>query len=150
MREPILCSERQGERYRFLWLRSFHPPIAIRVEHESGQTTMVAKRLRVEGDDSDGVVDKDTAFALTTEEWAILQDLLSRAQIWEAPTEWPRDPNVESLDGAQWVFEAATPTKYHLLDRWSAASDPRDVAFTRMCLFLLDISGLKPPDAQIY
>jgi hypothetical protein len=110
----------------------------------------VAKRLRLGRDGSGSVLDRDTAFVLTSDEWAMIQDLLTRAKYWEVPTEWRRDPNVEYVDGARWVLEAATPTRYHLVDRWSAATDPRDVAFTRLCLFLLDMSGLKPPDAEIY
>jgi hypothetical protein len=150
MREPVLCSAPGAERYRFLWLRSFHSPIAIRVEHRQGQTTLVAKRLRMTGDEIGGALEKDTSFALTAEEWAKLEDFLRKAKYWEVPTEWPQDPNFDKLDGAQWVLEGATSTRYHLVDRWSASSDARDVAFTQACLFLLDISGLTPPPSEIY
>ncbi len=74
---PISFSERDGVRIRFLWLRSFHPGISIRVEHNTLETQIISTELAGAGGYSPGAVARQINRTLSPKEWNKIEELIS-------------------------------------------------------------------------
>jgi hypothetical protein len=136
LNEPALPSiGGANETYRFLWLRSFHHPIAIRAWRTGEERNMVFKELDGAGGYGPGKLIANETRRLTANEWDEFIDLLQKASYWQLPTE-SKD---SGLDGAQWVLEGKKDEQYHIVDRWS----PRSGSYLEACSYLLKLSGSK-------
>lgn len=152
MKEPSMLSLKDCsvESYRFLWLRSFHAPIAVRLWHFNGQRFLVAKKLSGKGGYEPGKIVISRIKSLSEEEWSSFKNFLNESSFWEIPTEEPTVENPDGsitvgLDGAQWIMEGVSKNRYHIVDRWSAKAKYREA-----CLYLLKLAGLKVKKADIY
>ena len=135
MGEPPLTSPPPGaKRMRFLWLRTFHPGIAIRIEGSPESAHLIATELTGAGGYAPGTVGRREQRILLPEEWSETQRLLTAAGFWRLPTNKP----VLGLDGAHWILEVSEPKRYHIVDRWSG-DELEDIG-----TYLLDLSGLDP------
>ncbi len=126
LREPSLLQNVLGgcETYRFLWLRTFDPPIALRLEGGSdGWGVLTVKVADGTGGYNPGTLHYESAVAVNPTQVQRLRVLLDRAGFWESPTQEPMTGTV-NVDGARWVFEATKEGRYHVLDRWSPSSGP--------------------------
>jgi hypothetical protein len=123
------------EAYRFLWLRTFHHPIAIRVWRKGEERNMVFKELDGAGGYEPGKLIANQTRRLTADEWDKLINLLQQASYWQLQTE-SKDIG---LDGARWVLEGKKDKQYHIVDRWS----PRSGSYLETCSYLLKLSGRK-------
>ncbi|MBP7705707.1 MAG: hypothetical protein KA243_00510 [Candidatus Aminicenantes bacterium] len=120
--------------YRFLWLRSFHPSIAVRIDVEpSGRGVLTAKRLSGKGGYHPGRLVEARSKDLSARTARAFLDRLARADFWHS---LPLDRS--GLDGAYWILEGVKDGSYHIEERWSPARG----AFRNACLFLLERSGL--------
>jgi hypothetical protein len=137
MSEPALFdyADYEEESYRFLWLRSFHHPIAVRLNRFGQGRMLVVKQLSGKGGYEPGYLTVDRTRLLTKGEWAMFIHLLHRACYWQLPTE---DESERGDDGAQWILEGVKEGRYHIVDRWS----PPGGSYQEACLYLLKISGL--------
>lgn len=118
---------------RFTWLRSFHPPVVIRVEWNGLSGRLVAKQLSGAGGYVQGKHVRVVQRRLGIWETFRLRYMLWRTNLLKLP---PKDC-VLGLDGAEWVFEAVDEDGYHYLDRWSPESGGvRDAG-----LFLVGLTG---------
>jgi hypothetical protein len=147
-----------GETYRFVWLRSFDHPIAIRVWCAGATCRLTGIRTSGRGGYEPGSIAQRRTRVLSATEVTSFQAMLSRAQFWgPAPEESPVrvDPDGNEwltihTDGAQWVLEGRRGPAYHLWDvRSPEASGPK-AAFRELCLFLVRLSGLAVRQDQIY
>jgi hypothetical protein len=143
LHEPSLWELSQtapnAEVYRFLWLRSFHHPIAIRVVVRASGSSRINSRMTsgTGGLEPGGIRRYSTSWlrkALTEE----LLTAFANADFWNLPT--LLDVNcAPQVDGAQWIFEGARNGKYHVIDRWSPnGGDPAraiGIAALRMARF---------------
>jgi hypothetical protein len=130
------------ESYRFLWLRSFHPGIAVRIWKCSRGFCLTAKQL----DSVDKYVDGkfvpsarlslNNSRSLSGDEWDRFLSLLDRAYFWTMPTV---DGGPTANDGASWLLEGTRGSKYHVVDRQS----PQTGDYRDACLYLLKLSELK-------
>ncbi len=136
LQEPSLyTSEPPHHVYRFTWLRSFHPPIAIRIElpsHSLG--TLTAKRTDGAGGYEPGEVDLNTSFELTPSETQEFLSKIEQCQFWRLPTR----EEVDGLDGARWIIEGKQETRYHIVDRWS----PEKGCVRELGLYFLKLSRI--------
>jgi len=123
------------EAYRFLWLRTFHHPIAIRVWRKGEERNMVFKELDGSGGYEPGKLIANRTRRLTTDEWDKFIKLLRQATYWQLSTESKNG----GRDGAQWILEGKKDKQYHLVDRWT----PRRGSYSEACLYLLKLSGQK-------
>ncbi len=145
MDEPVL-SRMAGnniEIYRFLWFRSFHPAVVVRVWSAGTEQCMSVKQLDGLGQYVNGehVLPKnlavDTNRPLAEGEWKKFIELLARADVWSMPTVDGR-PSAE--DGAFWIMEGVRNQQYHVVDRQS----PNNGGYYReACVYLLRISRLR-------
>ena len=143
--ESIL-PEGRGETYRFLWLRSFHRPIVVRVVCLEKACEIVARRSDGEGGYEPGTVVERKARKLSDGDVARVRDLLARAQFWRPQ---PKDSRI-GLDGAQWVLEGRRGRDYHLWDVWSPEAAGPFAQFRELCLQLVRLSGVAVRQNEIY
>jgi hypothetical protein len=146
MSEPSFLSlhDNEDEAYRFLWLRSFHHPVAVRVWRSGDQRFLTVKELSGAGGYEPGKLIVNRTRALTEEEWSTFTLLLEDALYWQIAE---RDDDM-GTDGAQWIVEGVREGYYHLADCWS----PDDGSYRAACLYLLKISdiGISETSRDLY
>jgi hypothetical protein len=133
--------------YRFLWLRSFHPAVSVRIWKCQQGYCVNAKQLDSVDKYIDGKLVPSAKLAvnsshpLSADEWSRFLSLLERASFWSLPTV---DGGPMAEDGAAWLLEGTNGAKYHVVDRQS----PQTGDYREACVYLLKISGLKVDEAK--
>lgn len=130
------------ERYRFVWIPSFHPSIVVRAERNGSSQRLVAKILSGAGGYEPGTVRRDTSIVLSAGEWTELTRLIEASGFWTAPPESER----VGLDGAQWIIEGLRGGRYNVVDRWSPERDGPHSRHRAVGEWLLRRSGLASAD----
>lgn len=130
------------ESYRFLWLRSFHNPVAVRLWKCGSARFISVKELDGAGGYEPGRLILDRKRELTLEEWNAFRHHLEDSCYWQLPT---RDDG-GGLDGAQWILEGVKGGRYHVVDRWT----PQNGSYRELCLYALKLSGLKLDTSELY
>lgn len=154
MKEPSLYEQRtdkSAEQYRFLWLRSFHKPIAVRIRRDDTAVSLRAVRLSGRGGYQPGRIEHDETLTLTTNQWHEFSQLLEKSSFWTLPTDEKNAPR--GFDGSRWVLEGLSQGKYHVVDRWTPVDDddkrqPGD--FVVCCRYILKLSKQKVPEEEDY
>ncbi len=148
MKEPPVGQlPRTEQAFRWVWLRSFHPPVVVRVQKQGSQATIVVRMLdRAYGLGPDGVraakLVVDRRRGLTADEWDSLVEL-RRLGFWaQAATE----PEVMGVDGADWIMDGNAWGERHAVTRWSPESGP----FRELCLAMLKLSGISVRAEDVY
>jgi hypothetical protein len=147
MGEPSLWSASQNadtHAYRFLWLRTFHHPVALRIDVAPDETARLSAKVTTgAGGYEPGVLRTDKSVALTRVQVKRFLDGLEKAMFWTMPTEEPEEVGKDgsiriTLDGALWTIEGATAGRYHVVHRHS----PGRGAFHDAALLLLRFADL--------
>jgi hypothetical protein len=133
-------SEMEG--YRFLWLRSFHHPVAVRIWNSGGEQFITVKEMNGAGGYGPGKLILNQTRKLAKAEWDEFTRLLERTCYWELPTEDER----LGRDGARWILEGVRGGRYHIVDRWG----PESGSYREACLYALKLSGLRADGEDIY
>lgn len=128
-------SDENAEIYRFLWLRSFHHPIFVRIERNQNEIKLFTKELDGKGGYEPGKVLRSDETLIKQEDFCKFLSILKEANYWQMQTEEKDDLG---NDGAQWILEGVKEGRYHIVDRWS----PRDIDFREACIYLLKLSGI--------
>ncbi len=138
-------SDSRATVYRFLWLRSFHHPVSVRliIEHDrSGK--LVTKITGGAGGYEPGSLilneSKPVGKQLTTH---FLSQIVG-THFWELETD--RQPG--GLDGSQWILEGVSDGHYQIIDRWSPG--PKDPLRTLAVTLMSDFAGIKIEPAEVY
>ncbi len=152
MQEPSLwLASRSAEAhaYRFLWLRSFHHPVVIRLTIEKNGTGILSAKVTTgKGGYEPGDLRTDKTLALSRAQVNQFLKQLGKAKFWSLPTEKEATVKVDAdgnetvevgLDGAQWIIEGAENGKYHIVDRWSTKKG----AYRDAALLLIRFAELK-------
>ena len=124
--------------YRFLWLRTFHHPIAIELRIRpdgSGQISSI--ELDGQGGYRPGKMLANEISEISKEQLEQFEELVRASNYWELPTEYHQPMHVND-DGAQWILEGVKNQKYHVVDRWA----PTEGKYREACLYLLKLSRL--------
>src|SRR3984957_20761622 len=116
MREPSISAASKDESlvaYRFLWLRTFHHPIAIRLTiRRDGNASMIAKMTNGQGGYNPGNLLQNTGIEIPRDQVEQFSRLLQEAGFWASQT-----GNMEAgLDGAEWVLEGVKNGAYRVVD----------------------------------
>jgi hypothetical protein len=129
--------------YRFLWLRTFHHPIAIRLTIRlDGTGSIIGKTTSGKGGYEPGILSQNSSLEVSKPQTQQFLNLLQNMGFWNLPTE----RTVNGLDGAMWILERVQAANYHVLNRWSPKSDD----YSRACLYLLELSKISVPAGEIY
>jgi len=119
--ELSLSKDPNGDTVRFLWLRSFHHPVVVRVVGLSApRPQLVAIELSGAGGYDPGKPDRRMARELTSGEAAEIKRLL------QAPETFATPKNVceIGLDGAEWILERSDHGRYEFVHQWSPEKGP--------------------------
>jgi hypothetical protein len=148
LKEPSLLELSKApstESYRFLWLRSFHHPVAIRVDIQSdGSATLTTKIASGAGGYPPGKLSASTTRFLIKDEAQKLIARIDASGFWQLPS-YERDR--AGTDGSEWVVEAAAHGKYHLVSDWSPKNGPiHDLGD----MFLFELAKINVPKSEIY
>lgn len=142
MQEPLLYNLSQDTIYRFTWLRSFDPPVAIRLQKQNDKIILFWKMADGAGGYLPGELIVNDKKELTPEEWMNFQKLINQCDFWNMPAQ----QKTFGCDGAQWIIEAVVNGQYKVVDRWS----PRNSDFQKLGKFMIDLTSLNIPDNDIY
>lgn len=143
-----LCSTGSGavERYRLIWLRSFHNPIIVTLARRGESVELTSVRLDGAGGYAPGKVVERKKVALSVAEFGEFRSYLRLMNFWNLKSGDQLRGEAESetgevtvrMDGAQWILEGASETDAHAADRWSDVDGP----FKNAALFLLRKSSI--------
>jgi len=145
MHEPALCAMPGVEVYRFLWLRTFHNPIAVRIQRSDDHYVLVGKELSGAGGYEPGELVRDTTIDLSSEQVVQLKRLIDQSGYWSMGAD-------SSLgdDGAQWILEVVSNGRYRVVDRWTPGYNGKESSYRTLCLRMVALSGLTPDSTWIY
>jgi hypothetical protein len=134
---PLSCGALpDDEAYRFVWLRSFEDPIAVRAYRRGREYGLVAVVL--DRDFELGKVKKRVNKALSPAEWRRVVAALDDVSFWYMRT---TSRDIFGIDGAVWGVEGRRAGRYHIAGRWGAyALEP----VGRLFLELADLGEVGP------
>lgn len=119
LEEPSLLQKANDvscESYRFLWLRTFHHPIAIRLDLAADSTGILTTKI---ASGSAGFPRKGARLIesplLQQQTQAFLQRI-EKTNFWELPS-YVEDARGE--DGSEWIIEGVRKGRYHVVSRWT-------------------------------
>lgn len=153
MSEPSLLEASKDKTvvaYRFLWLRTFHHPIAVRLTiRPAGTGSLTVKVTTGAGGYAPGTVSQDQSFDISKAQAQRFLELLAKAGFRSLRTQG----GAGGTDGAQWILEGVQNGSYHIVDRWSPMVDkgtPGNNDYANVCVYLLDLSRIKMDAKDIY
>jgi hypothetical protein len=141
MEEPVLsCAPPEAdETYRFLWLRTFHNPVAVRIFEQGNAYRLEAVVLDGAGGYDPGHISRRISKEPSATEWQNVMAALEEVRFWQMPV---KNLNVWGFDGAQWIIEACHDGRYHVVDRWGGANGIQVVG--QVFLNLAGLSDIEP------
>lgn len=150
LEEPSLWELSRNDKhavvYRFLWLRSFHHSVAIRINIASDGTAEVVTKVSsgAGGYDPGRLIENQTKKLSALRVKNLLEQVKS-ANFWKLPTEDNNAPRGD--DGAEWILEGIQQGRYHVVERWT----PSKGTYHDLCWsFVSDLAGLSIPRNEIY
>jgi hypothetical protein len=148
LKEPSLLQLAKtptAQSYRFLWLRTFHHPIAVRLDIASdGSGVLTTKEANGAGGYKPGSLIRNTSKRLTLQQTQAFLKKIESLGFWSMPQP---DRARDGDDGSEWVIEGANKGKYHVVRQWSPKTGPiRDLGTT----FAIELSGLQIPNKEFY
>jgi hypothetical protein len=134
-----------GQSYRFLWLRTFHHPAAIRIDvNGDGTSQLTSKMCSGAGGYDPGHLIRNDKITLTKEQTDWFLGKIEENGFWKLAS---ADTSAPGNDGSQWVIEGVKDGNYHLVDRWT----PRDGPVRIIGLLMLnDLAKEKIPVKEMY
>jgi hypothetical protein len=149
LHEPSLLTQSEipsTQSYRFLWLRTFHHPIAVRLEVEANGTSILTTKIASgAGGYSPGHLVANTSKPLTKQQTDSFLHKINADKFWELPPVLLKERQGD--DGSQWIIEGVKDGKYHLVDQWSPEQGPIHDLGTALAF---ELAGLQIPKAEIY
>lgn len=137
MKEPVIYTDKsQTETYRFTWLRTFHNPIAIRIEKNKDTYMLYWKLSDGAGGYQPGKLTINKQKKIDKSTWDEFQNHLNQIDFWKM------NPNEKTFgnDGSQWILEGKTTTQYNVVDRWTPSEKSK---YYECCDFLIGLTDLK-------
>ncbi len=136
MKEPLLFNKNLNkEVYRFTWLRTFHNPIAIRIENIGKNYKLTWKLCDGAGGYEPGKLTINKSVEINPEKWDMFKSKLDSLDYWNMSL--GRMSN--GTDGSEWILEGVNKEKYNVVTIWS----PSKGSFYDACNFLLSLTDLE-------
>jgi hypothetical protein len=125
LEEPSLLEQAKKpsvESYRFLWLRTFKHPVAVRLDMRAdGIGVLTTKVASGTGGFRPGHLIENTSRPLTRQQTQAFLAELQKQHFWSLPG---HVNDQTGTDGSQWIVEGAKDGKYHVAARWSPNEGP--------------------------
>jgi len=130
-----------NEIYRFTWLRSFDPPISIRLHRNNNNITLYWKIGKGEGGYPPKGLLSSGQKKVSISEWNEFLKCYNAINFEKLPNK----SYILITDGATWTLEKKTPTYFKAHD-----TNSPDKSFIKCCMFMLSLTNLKVPEKDIY
>jgi hypothetical protein len=150
LQEPSLLEEAantQAESYRFLWIRSFHHPIVVRLDLNPDGTGVLTTKVATGAAGYPRSIThllQNVTRPLPREQIRAYLALLKKDGFWALTSP---DENKSGVDGAQWIVEGVQGGRYHVVDRWSPKEGPvRNLGLA----LVVGLAQMDIPDDEIY
>jgi hypothetical protein len=148
LKEPSLFELAQNQTthsYRFLWLRTFNNPVAIRLNvNADGTGTLIEKVTSGEAGFRPGSLTVSFAKPLTQKQTNDFVKKIEILNFWSIPT---IDPAIGGTDGSEWIIEGVHDGKYHVVNRWTPSSGPiRELGLA----MAVNLAGMNIPGNELY
>ncbi len=127
--------------YRFTWLRSFHHPIAIRIERFENELMLYWKVGKGAGDYEPLGLKKSGKKKLSLNDWIEFEKLINKSNFESLPNE----KYIPMTDGASWTLERKSSDSYK-----AHHSNYPSKEIKEACLFLLSLTKIKIKEADKY
>jgi hypothetical protein len=118
----------QRHAYRFLWLRTFDRPVAIRVEITEDKVDCHIKICSGQAGYEVGRCVHNQVHQLTQKQISGFLKLIGKVQFWDLSEEWKyqaeNGDEIIICDGAYWIVEGIHHGKYHRVKAHSPESGP--------------------------
>jgi hypothetical protein len=138
----------KGQVYRFLWLRSFHHPVVVRLNvNDDGTGTLVTKVGDGQGGYPPGRLIENRTQDLSKQQTQRFLDEVKQLKYWDLSSREETNPRVVNLDGARWVIEAVRGGNYKIVDRWSPEKGPVKTLGLAMTI---ELAGMKLLYREVY
>lgn len=131
--KSLLYNLGETEIYRFLWLRTFHHPIFVRIEKRDNSIQLFSKEFDGRANGYTGKELRNEKRILNEQQWCNFLSLLEKSEYWKIPTDYTM-----GRDGANWILEGVKDGRYHVVNRWS----PENHEYREACIYLLKLSGV--------
>jgi hypothetical protein len=162
---PLVANAHDGRSpcvYRFLWIRTFHNPVSVRLTVKAeGEGVVTTRMSDGRGGYDTGRLTLNRTRPVSREEVQSFLVRLRDLSFWSMPSE--DDGGVEDsrgyrlktsgLDGARWVLEGIKDGEYHVVDRWSPEYPGESVAsreYGQICRYLLKLGRVDVDEKDIY
>jgi hypothetical protein len=126
LEEPSLLalSKTQAHAYRFLWLRSFHNPVAVRINvRDDGTSLLTVKITNGKGGYDPGVLVRNETRNLTRKQTRLYLELVRKSDYWNLPPHETMN-GIVIVDGAEWILEGVKDGHYKVVVRTSPDKGP--------------------------
>jgi hypothetical protein len=129
--------------FRIIIAPTFYHPLAIRIEQNGNEYSLVAKRLSGQGGYNWGKLEKTKKRNLSEKEWLKLLQLIREASFWTETTEEKEpEPNENGsvticLDSTSWTLEGIDDGKYHMVYRYC----PERNGVKSVGLYMVQLTG---------
>lgn len=148
LEEPSLLERAKNpalESYRFLWLRTFNHPVAVRLDMRAdGIGVLTTKVTSGTGGFRPGHLIENTSRPLTREQTQAFLTRLQKISFWSLPS---HVNDQTGTDGSRWIVEGVKEGKYHVADRWS----PRDGPVRELGISLaIGLAHINVPNDELY
>lgn len=145
LHEPVL-SNYNGDKeiYRFTWLRTFHHPVAIRIEKQNDAIKLFTKVCNGAGGYRPGKLIFDSSFDIESDIFNLLVKKVDENKFWQMETEIPNG----GMDGAEWILEVVRNNKYHIVTRWSPTIEKKQKNFGNIGRYFISISRIKKEEKK--
>jgi hypothetical protein len=148
LEEPSLYSlskSTSAESYRFLWLRTFHHPIAIRLDpNPDGTSTVTVKVASGAAGFRPGVLSEQRSQLVSKEQTQAFLKRVTELHFWDAPN--PLNDQ-RGTDGSQWIIEGVKAGRYHVVDRWTPS---KGVVRELGMMLAFQLAKMDVPKNEIY
>ena len=127
--------------YRFTWLRSFHNPIAIRIENVNNETMLYWKVGKGAGGYEPKGLKKSGKKKLNANIWVAFLELVEKSNFDNLANE----KYILMNDGATWTLEKKMPNQFKAHNTNFPSKEISEV-----CIFLLNLTNIKVKDDDKY
>lgn len=139
MKEPLLFNKKTNkEVYRFLWIRSFHSPVVIRIEKINSKYQLYWKVFNRH----EWKIKSQNQKHLTEKEWNNFIQLTKKTNFWKMSLGKHRS----GWDGSEWVLEGVNNSDYHVVTIFT----PSKNEFYKTCNYLISLTNLKISKKERY
>jgi hypothetical protein len=146
--EPSLLETSKNsalQAYRFVWLRTFHHPVVVRLDVMSdGSGILTVKITNGAGGYEPGKLIENTSVPVTRKQTEEFLKRVNSLGFWELPS---FDESHSGFDGSRWIIEGVKDGKYHVADRWTPGKGSvHDLG----AMLAFTLARLKIPKDQLY